>query len=140
MPEASPSKNEESVFSVATLLKYMGNDDKALAVVSKIVRDACAPGMEPFVQARAALAEQRLSDAGKIFHSLRGSIGTLGAKRLVAASLKLEQAIAERRDGQIPELLTALEAEYQLVLEHAQAWLAGDAASGITYDGSGATP
>ena len=140
MSEASPSKTEESVFSVATLLKYMGNDDKALAVVSKIVRDACAPGMEPFILARAALAEQRLADAGKIFHSLRGSIGTLGAKRLVAASLKLELAIAERRDGQIPELFTALESEYRLVLDQAQAWLAGSAASGITYGGFGATP
>ncbi|MBP1202547.1 chemotaxis protein histidine kinase CheA [Duganella sp. 1411] len=123
MSEASPTKTEESVFSVATLLKYMGNDDKALAIVSKIVRDACAPGMEPFTLARAALDEQRLDDAGKIFHSLRGSIGTLGAKRLVAASLKLEQAIAERQDGQVPELFTALESEYRLVLQQADAWL-----------------
>lgn len=123
MSEASPTKTEESVFSVATLLKYMGNDDKALAIVSKIVRDACAPGMEPFTLARTALDEQRLGDAGKIFHSLRGSIGTLGAKRLVAASLKLEQAIAERQEEQIPDLFTALESEYRLVLQQADAWL-----------------
>lgn len=129
MSEASPTKTEESVFSVATLLKYMGNDDKALAIVSKIVRDACAPGMEPFTLARAALDEQRLGDAGKIFHSLRGSIGTLGAKRLVAASLKLEQVIAERQGGQIPELFTALESEYRLVLQQADAWLTSN---GIT--------
>jgi chemotaxis protein histidine kinase CheA len=123
MSEASPTKTEESVFSVATLLKYMGNDDKALAIVSKIVRDACAPGMEPFTLARKALDEQRLGDAGKIFHSLRGSIGTLGAKRLVTASLKLEQAIAERQEEQIPDLFTALESEYRLVLQQADAWL-----------------
>lgn len=129
MSEASPTKTEESVFSVATLLKYMGNDDKALAIVSKIVRDACAPGMEPFTLARTALDEQRLGDAGKIFHSLRGSIGTLGAKRLVAASLKLEQAIAERQEEQIPALFTALESEYRLVLQQADAWLASN---GIT--------
>lgn len=126
MSEASPSTSEESVFSVATLLKYMGNDDKALAIVSKIVRDACAPGMEPFNLARAALDEQRLTDAGKIFHSLRGSIGALGAKRLVTASLKLELALAERQDGQIPVLFTALEAEYRQVLLQADAWLLGN--------------
>ena len=129
MSEASPTKPEESVFSVATLLKYMGNDDKALGIVSKIVRDACAPGMEPFILARAALDQQRLGDAGKIFHSLRGSIGTLGAKRLVAASLKVEQAIAERQEDQIPDLFTALESEYRLVLRQADAWLASN---GIT--------
>ncbi|MYM35036.1 Hpt domain-containing protein [Duganella sp. FT50W] len=115
--------SEESIFSVDTLVKYMGNDDKALGIVAKIVRDACAPGLEPFEQAGAALREGRLDDAGKIFHSVRGSIGALGAKRLVSASLKLEQAIAEQRGDAIPSLFAALESEYQLVLRDAQDWL-----------------
>jgi HPt (histidine-containing phosphotransfer) domain-containing protein len=101
----------------------MGNDDKALGIVSKIVRDACAPGMAPFELAGTALREQRLTDAGKIFHTLRGSIGTLGAKRLVSASLKLELAIAEQRVEHIPPLFAALESEYQLVLRDADEWL-----------------
>jgi HPt (histidine-containing phosphotransfer) domain-containing protein len=128
MTEANPLKSEDNVFSVVTLLKYMGNDDKALAIVSKIVRDACAPGMEPFRQARAALDEDRLGDAGKVFHSLRGSIGTLGARRLVASSLKLEQALAERQSEHIPPLFAELESEYQLVLQHAADWLARNTA------------
>jgi hypothetical protein len=113
----------EAIFSVDTLLKYMGNDDKALAIVSKIVRDACAPGMAPFEQAGALLREDRLVEAGKVFHSLRGSVGALGAKRLVAASLKLEQAIAERHTELIPSLFAALESEYLLVLRDAADWL-----------------
>ena len=123
MSEASPPAPEENVFSVATLLKYMGNDDKALAIVSKIVRDACAPGMAPFDQARAAIQEERLIDAGRIFHSLRGSVGTLGAKRLVASSLKLEQALAERDLARIAAFFTELTSEYQLVLRQAHDWL-----------------
>lgn len=119
----SPPKNEEGIFSVVTLLKYMGNDDKALAVVAKIVRDACAPGMEPCRQAQLALTEQRFQDAGKIFHSLRGSVGTLGAKRLVSSSLLLEQALAEHRNADLPSLFAALESEYQLVLQYAEDWL-----------------
>ena len=119
----SPPENQEGVFSVATLLKYMGNDEKALAVVAKIVRDACAPGMQPFRQAQLALTAGRPEEAGKIFHSLRGSVGTLGAKRLVSSSLLLEQALVEQRSTDIPSLFAALEAEYQLVLQHAEAWL-----------------
>lgn len=122
--------NEEGIFSVDTLVKYMGNDDKAVGVVAKIVRDACAPGMEPLEQAGAALREERLTDAGKVLHSLRGSIGALGAKRLVAASLKLEQAIADRHGDLIPPLFAALEAEYQLVLRHAANWLQRHAPAG----------
>ncbi len=123
MSDASPPKGEETIFSVDTLLKYMGNDDKALAIVSKIVRDACAPGLAPIQQAGAALREERLPEAGKLLHSLRGSIGTLGAKRLVASSLKVEQAIAERQLDHIPGLFAALEAEYVLVLRSANEWL-----------------
>jgi hypothetical protein len=123
MSDANSPSPGESIFSVDVLLKYMGNDDKALGVVSKIVRDACAPGMAPFELAGTALREDRLTDAGKIFHTLRGSIGTLGAKRLVSASLKLEQAIAERRTEDIPSLFAALESEYQLVLRDAEQWL-----------------
>jgi hypothetical protein len=123
MSEANPLRPGEGIFSVDVLLKYMGNDAKALGIVSKIVRDACAPGMAPFELAGAALREQRLTDAGKIFHTLRGSIGTLGAKRLVSASLKLEQAIAERQTEHIPNLFAALESEYQLVLRQADDWL-----------------
>ncbi|MYN41475.1 Hpt domain-containing protein [Duganella sp. FT109W] len=123
MTDATPPQPELSIFTVDTLLKYMGNDDKALAIVSKIVHDACLPRMTPFDEAGAALREDRLAEAGKIFHGLRGSIGALGAKRLVAASLKLEQAIAERQTGQIPSLFAALQSEYQLVLREADDWL-----------------
>lgn len=130
MSDALPPAAEEQIFSVDTLLKYMGNDDKALAVVSKIVRDACAPGMAPMQQAALALREERYTDAGKILHSLRGSIGTLGAKRLVVSSLKLEQAIAARLLEQVPALLLDLESEYQLVLQSADGWLQAKAAPG----------
>lgn len=124
MSEAPRLHSDEAIFSVTTLLKYMGNDDKALAVVTKIVRDACAPRRAPLEQARAAIDAGRLTDAGKIFHGLRGSVGTLGAKRLVAASLALEQALVDRDTPRIPTLLTVVDTEYDLVLEHADAWLA----------------
>lgn len=127
---AQPDGDSATVFSADKLLQYMGNDDKARALVSKIVRDACAPGMAPFDEARAAIAIGGWTAAGRIFHGLRGSVGTLGAKRLVAASLALEQALAEA-DSQaaaIPALLTRLEHEYQAVLGQAQSWLAQHAA------------
>lgn len=123
MSETVPPDASETIFTVDTLLKYMGNDDKALAVVSKIVRDACAPGLEPVQRAMQALQEQRLHEAGRIFHSLRGSVGTLGAKRMVRASLLLETAINEGRVDDIAPLLAAFQGEYQQVLDHAASWL-----------------
>jgi chemotaxis protein histidine kinase CheA len=123
MSDIVPPEAGETTFTVDTLLKYMGNDDKALAVVGKIVRDAVTPGMEPLERAKAALDEQRFYDAGRIFHSLRGSVGTLGAKRMVAAALALEQALVEQRTAEVPALFEALQREYQAVLDQAGAWL-----------------
>lgn len=123
MPETTQADGADQVFSVDTLLKYMGNDDKAVAVVGKIVRDAAAPGMEPLEQAGAAIREHRLADAGRILHGLRGSVGSLGAKRLVQASLRLEQALAVATVDQLPALYTTLEQEYRLVLAQAHEWL-----------------
>lgn len=124
MPDTPRSPTDDDVFSVTTLLKYMGNDDKALAIVTKIVRDACAPRQTPLDQARVAIDDGRLAEAGKIFHGLRGSVGSLGAKRLVAASLALEQALAARDTAGIPALLDAVHAEYNAVLAAGDAWLA----------------
>lgn len=119
-----PPGSAETVFSVDTLLKYMGDDDKARAVVIKIVRDACAPAMTPLLQASQAIETQRLADAGRILHSLRGSVGNLGAKRLVTASLALELALSEQRMADIGPRFSALEDEYRQVLEQAGDWLA----------------
>ncbi|MET0268324.1 MAG: Hpt domain-containing protein [Duganella sp.] len=123
MSDAPSSPADEQVFSVTTLLTYMGNDNKALAIVSKVVRDACAPGMAPLDQAAQAIADGKPSDAAKIFHGLRGSIGTLGAKRLIIASLAIEQALATSQNQAIPALLETARVEYRAVLEQGEAWL-----------------
>lgn len=128
MSDAPPSPADDQVFSVATLLTYMGNDQKALAIVGKVVRDACAPGMAPLDQAAQAIADGKPTEAAKIFHGLRGSIGTLGARRLVAASLAIEQALAASQNGAIPALLEAARVEYCAVLEQGEAWLRQHAA------------
>ena len=124
MSDTPRSHADENVFSVTTLLKYMGNDDKALAIVTKIVRDACAPRRIPLDQARAAIEDGRLTEAGKVFHGLRGSVGSLGAKRLVAAALALEQALGAHDAANIPALLSTVEAEYDAVMAAADDWLA----------------
>jgi HPt (histidine-containing phosphotransfer) domain-containing protein len=79
--------------------------------------------MEPLLLAGTAIREGRLSDAAKMLHTLRGAIGTLGAKRLVSASLELEQALLGRHTEQIPTLFASVDAEYRLVLHAAENWL-----------------
>ncbi|MBY0556585.1 MAG: Hpt domain-containing protein [Burkholderiaceae bacterium] len=114
---------EVSIFSVDTLIKYMGDDEKACALVGQIVRDAFAPGMAPLLDAGLAIREGRLNQAAKALHTLRGAIGTLGANRLVAACIPLEQALLAPHPELIPSLFASVESEYRLVLHAAQQWL-----------------
>lgn len=123
MSDFISAATDETVFNVDTMLKYMGNDAKALAVVTKIVGDAIAPGRAQLEQAGAAIAGGRFDDACRIFHVMRGTVGSLGAKRFVQAALALELALRERRAEQFDTLLSALAAQYQLVHEQATAWL-----------------
>lgn len=114
----------DTIFSVEQLLKYMGNDDKAYATVSRIVRDAVAPGMEPLAHAGQAIREARYTEARRMLHTLRGAVGSVGAQRFVAAALALEVALEEQRDAEVPLLYAHVEGELKLALEEARVWLA----------------
>jgi len=117
------SAPDEAIFCVDKLMEYMGQDSKALSTVVKIVREGIGPGIEPLNMAGDAIRDGKLMEARRILHNLRGSVGNLGAKRFVAASLALELALQEGRTVEIPMLFTALEGELKLVLEHAGSWL-----------------
>ena len=130
----SATPAEEPYFTVDSLLKYMGGDHKALAIVAKIVRDALPSGIIAIEVAGTAVRERRYADAGRAFHGLRGSIGTLGTRRFVSAALAIEQAmtaIEQQKDSpdsqqDIALLLNRVENEFHQALAHARAWLAAN--------------
>src|SRR5471032_108900 len=123
MSDSISAATDETVFNVDTMLKYMGNDAKALAVVTKIVGDAIAPGIAQLELAGVGLRDGRADEACRVLHVMRGTVGSLGAKRFVRAALALELALREGRSEQGVALLAALTGEYELVLEQATSWL-----------------
>jgi len=118
---------QATVFTVDTLLHYMGNDARALATVAKIVQDGIAPGTAQLALAAAAIDGGRYPEARAVLHGLRGSIGTLGAQRFVTAALALEQAMAEQRDADVAPLFHTVKTELDALLAAARGWLAQDA-------------
>jgi HPt (histidine-containing phosphotransfer) domain-containing protein len=79
--------------------------------------------MAPVDQAGVALQEGRLRDAAGLFHTLRGAVGVLGAKRLVQATIEAENAINEQREHELDQRYQAVKAELEQTLAHARAWL-----------------
>jgi HPt (histidine-containing phosphotransfer) domain-containing protein len=123
MSESGSRSVDESIFTVDTLLKYMGNDQEAIGVVSRIVIDALETGNQLLDVATSSLPAGHYDEAAHAFHGLRGSVGTLGTKRFIAACFAAELAIREQHLNDVVHLLAIVQQEFKLVTEHATAWL-----------------
>ncbi|OEZ61312.1 response regulator [Duganella sp. HH105] len=120
---AAMPAGEASIFNMDALMRVMGKDAKGRAVMAKMVRGAVDTGMTPVEEAGAALQEGRLRDAARLFHSLRGAVGVLGAKRLIQATVDAENAINEQRDEELAQRYQTVCDELELTLAQARAWL-----------------
>lgn len=120
---AYASAHDEMIFCVDDLVEALGNDDRAVGKVVRLVRNCIGTGIEPLNRAGEAVQQGRFMEARRIVHQLRDSISELGARRFVGACLGLELALAEGKVLEIPLLFTAAETELRIVMEHAGAWL-----------------
>ncbi|WP_229415868.1 response regulator [Pseudoduganella armeniaca] len=121
---AVPADPAEPVFNMDSLMRVMGRDPKGRALMCRMVQGALEGGMQPADAADRALAEGRPQEAAKIFHSLRGAIGVLGAKRLIRATMDAEMAIGERPVDELAPYFAAVRQELEQVLEAGREWLA----------------
>ncbi|NHQ89226.1 response regulator [Janthinobacterium lividum] len=114
---------DEEVFSMAPLMRVMGRDAKGRGVLRRMVEDALNKGMTPVRDAETALHSGRHSDVARILHSVRGSVGTLGTKRLIRAAFATEEAIDAGRLDEVPALLAHTAQELEQALAAAADWL-----------------
>ena len=114
---------DEEVFSMAPLMRVMGRDAKGRGVLRRMVEDALNKGMTPLRDAETALQAGRHSDVARILHSVRGSVGTLGTKRLIRAAFATEEAIDGGRLDEVPALLAQAAQELEQALAAAADWL-----------------
>ncbi len=70
-----------------------------------------------------ALNENRHDDAARILHTMRGSLGTLGAKSFAALASEIESGIRRHALDEVPELLHDALLELDKTIAATQAWL-----------------
>ncbi len=100
------------------------NNAEHVAKMVKLIRKTIDSAMVCIDQARRAWHEERREDAAHIFHTMRGSVGTLGAKRFVNASYAIEKALLENDVMHIPALFEQVEQELVALVSAAETWLA----------------
>ncbi|MES2072520.1 MAG: response regulator [Pseudomonadota bacterium] len=81
-------------------------------------------GTAPVQEAQLAWNNGRHLEAAHLFHKMRGTIGTLGAKRFADLSLEIEKAIHENNPVAVEALFGIVEQELAVMIAEAGAWLA----------------
>ena len=119
-----PPAAGHGVFDLVPLLGAAPASQGHLAQMSGMIARMVGTGMDPVDKALAAWREGRATDAAAAMHTLRGSIGSLGAHRFAAACLALEQALLGEGKGSVAALFGPVREELAATLEAAAQWLA----------------
>ncbi|MET1080471.1 MAG: CHASE domain-containing protein [Pseudomonas sp.] len=125
-----PTDTEENleVFDIEPLLS-LGTDAPAyLDSLIAMVKRTVANGRSPVTDVQRAWQEGRPNDAAGLLHTLRGSLGTFGAKPFAATTLLLERAICENDAARVDALFPVLTQDLDATLAAAGRWLTRHAA------------
>ncbi|HEY0061903.1 MAG TPA: CHASE domain-containing protein [Telluria sp.] len=113
------------VFDVQALMKLNARHPERRHELVGLIGRVLARAGPQLAAARAAHAGGAVDDAAKELHSLRGTVGIVGARRFIRTSLQLEQLLREGGDAaHIAPLFDQLEREWQETVATAEAWLA----------------
>ena len=119
------------VLRLEPLVNIARGNPAHLASIAKLVRRMIDDGSLQFEQARSLWRAGAPLDSAKVLHSLRGGVGSVGAKRMAAASLALEQVLKQNDPpaDDIERQFDAVGQELDAAVSVAQAWLDLNAAS-----------
>jgi PAS domain S-box-containing protein len=119
----TPAQDELPVLRLEPLLAVSRGNPQQLAGFARLLSQATTRAEAEFAAAQAHFSSGRGEEAARVLHGMRGGIGSLGAKRFAAASLRLEQAIKAGDAGAVA-MFAAVQADLAAAMDAARAWLA----------------
>ncbi|MBU6954027.1 Hpt domain-containing protein [Hahella sp. HN01] len=90
--------------------------------VRELVCQVLGRGKQPVTNIRKAMAEGSMTEALRLAHTLRGSMGTLGAEKVAECAGELEESIRADQDTDKSRLLNALERRMDAMLKELMEW------------------
>lgn len=94
-----------------------------IKTLSGVIQNMINHARKDFDQAVSHWQQGEPQQAARTLHTMRGSIGTLGAKDFAGAALALEHAIAQQDQQRVPRLLADADHQLSLTISSVQAWL-----------------
>ena len=132
------------VFAPEQMLASTGNNPATRAVVVGLSQELVQWGLSPLDTVQQHLRAGDTDSACRLLHSLRGSLGSVGAKRFAASTLALEQAIRKGDSAAWNRLIEDVRSQLQQVVQAARTWLltqtAPDTAASPPFNGEAVAP
>ena len=114
---------DRPVFDASALDQLCAHSTATRSVMRGLVSGFVEKGDSPIAEIRSALAQDKHIEAASIVHTLRGSLGTLGAQQLTHLSHNLETALKNNASQEIPPLLARFELALQALQLAFTHWL-----------------
>ncbi|MES2205424.1 MAG: ATP-binding protein [Pseudomonadota bacterium] len=111
------------VFDIDDLFALLATDNAQRDALVNTIQKLVDEGSTLLNRPKLLLESKEYEEAAQCFHTLRGSIGVLGADRFSAAALAIEKAIKEKRLEELSKLFQNIEAELDVLLGVATQWL-----------------
>jgi PAS domain S-box-containing protein len=112
------------IFNVDQLLLMVAGNPAHLEKTIGLIRTLVENSSNSMDKVREAKQQHQLDEMARLLHTMRGAIGTLGAKRFAAAASELEAAVNLGDTLQIEFLFKQVEQELTAVVSAAHQWLA----------------
>jgi HPt (histidine-containing phosphotransfer) domain-containing protein len=136
LPVSPLITNNNRVFNPENLLRYVKGNDQRYNAIVQMIRNTVERGTLPLDEAIAALHDGNIESAHRIFHTIKGSMGNLGAGKIWEVAHRLEEAVtATAHLSDISPLLTEMRQAIEEMLPLAQRWL--DTQSGAPDEKTG---
>ncbi|MES2825161.1 MAG: response regulator [Pseudomonadota bacterium] len=117
------NKANFDTFNVEQLFSTISGDATRRTKTFELIRKLVDNSSQSVGKVRQMWLEGRQKDMASLLHTMRGSIGMLGAKRFMAVAHELEITLPENDIPRIESLITQVEDELKILIATAQQWL-----------------
>jgi two-component system sensor histidine kinase/response regulator len=122
-PVIAQDNLESEVFNPRSLEMLAAADPKSLQKILSSISGVVERASSQIIELRLALDEKKYDDAARLLHTMRGSVGTLGAKTFAVLSLRAETEIRDGGGSKVYPIMQIVEEELQKTILAARIWL-----------------
>ncbi len=123
------SKESLEIFNVDQLFSMIAGDISRRANTVELIRKLVNNSNQSVGKVSQMWRDGQQQDMAAVLHTMRGSIGMLGAKRFMAVAHELEFALPDNDVTRIEKLITRVEDELKILIAAAQQWLTAQSMS-----------